>query len=222
MEWLVVLLWGGIVGLDATSFPQVMISRPLPAAALLGALIGEPLAGALIGGLVEVFSLSSLPMGAARYPESGTAAVAATGAYAVVATGVVPPLVLLAVVFALGWERVTGGSVAVLRRVNERIAAVDPEQREVGAAWVTRRHLLALGLDFGRAASLTMIGWGFALVLLAAADGDWGFRTIAAFGALAIGGAALVGSVLPLFGRWSDRGLVFLLGLVLGIGLALL
>jgi mannose PTS system EIIC component len=65
---LAIMLLGGFVALDATSFPQVMISRPLVAGALTGFVLGDPVAGALVGGLLEVFHLSVLPIGAARYP----------------------------------------------------------------------------------------------------------------------------------------------------------
>ena len=68
MSWLAVALWGGAVGLDATSFPQVMISRPIVAAAVTGLLLGEPLAGIGVGVILELFALVILPIGAARYP----------------------------------------------------------------------------------------------------------------------------------------------------------
>ena len=35
-------LLGGMLGLDVVSFPQAMISRPLVAATLAGALVGDP------------------------------------------------------------------------------------------------------------------------------------------------------------------------------------
>src|SRR5690606_8090213 len=81
MNVLPVALWGGMVGLDAASFPQVMISRPLVAATVTGLLAGRPADGLLLGVILEAFALLILPVGAARYPESGTGAVAAAGAY---------------------------------------------------------------------------------------------------------------------------------------------
>ena len=72
---------GGIVGLDATSFPQAMLSRPLVAGALAGLVFHRPLEGMLIGAVIEIFDLSNLPIGAARYPDSGTATVAGVGAF---------------------------------------------------------------------------------------------------------------------------------------------
>src|SRR5687767_15880923 len=125
MSWISLALVGGVVGLDATSFPQAMLSRPLIAATLAGWVFGRPGAGLLIGALIELFSLVILPFGAARYPESGTAAAAAAAAYAATdPTGPTEPLLLLAVVFALAWEHVAGASVIFVRRVKDRKSVV--------------------------------------------------------------------------------------------------
>ncbi len=76
------LAWGTLVGLDLVSMGQVMISRPIIAATVAGAILGEPVAGVTVGMVLELFSLEVLPVGAARYPDYGPASVAA----AVVAT----------------------------------------------------------------------------------------------------------------------------------------
>src|SRR3954469_11414467 len=65
---------GGILGLDVVGFPQAMISRPLVAATLAGGLIGDALSGLLIGAALELIALETLPFGAAKYPEWGSAA----------------------------------------------------------------------------------------------------------------------------------------------------
>src|SRR5688500_3901419 len=147
MSWVTLALVGGIVGLDATSFPQAMFSRPLIAATLAGWAFGRPGAGLLLGALVEIFSLVILPFGAARYPESGTAAAAAAAAYtATEHTGAPEPLLLLALVFALAWEQVAGASVIFTRRLNERL--VPYGTRNFSARKVAQRHLLAMAIDF--------------------------------------------------------------------------
>src|SRR5438270_8203827 len=68
-------LLGGVLGLDVVSFPQAMISRPLVASTLAGALIGEAPSGLLLGAALELIALETLPFGAARYPEWGSASV---------------------------------------------------------------------------------------------------------------------------------------------------
>ena len=104
--WLDVLplsLLAGVIGLDVVSFPQAMISRPIVAATLGGALVGAPLAGLVCGAALECVALEALPVGASRYPEWGSAsvvagAVAATGATA----GAMPLAGAFTVAVALG------------------------------------------------------------------------------------------------------------------------
>jgi PTS system mannose-specific IIC component len=69
-----IAMLGGLLGLDVVSFPQAMVSRPLVAATLSGALIGEAFSGLLIGAALELIALETLPFGAAKYPEWGSAA----------------------------------------------------------------------------------------------------------------------------------------------------
>ena len=64
---------GAVLGLDTVSFPQAMLSRPVVAATLGGALAGSPTSGLLIGAALELIALETLPFGASRYPEWGSA-----------------------------------------------------------------------------------------------------------------------------------------------------
>lgn len=80
-----VALLAGVVGLDVVSFPQAMISRPIVGATLGGAFLGAPEAGLVCGSALECLALESLPVGASRYPEWGSASVVA-GAVAAVGT----------------------------------------------------------------------------------------------------------------------------------------
>ncbi|MEX2178650.1 MAG: PTS sugar transporter subunit IIC, partial [Gemmatimonadaceae bacterium] len=68
-------LLGALLGLDTVSFPQAMLSRPIVAATLGGALMGAPMGGLIIGATLELIALETLPFGASRYPEWGSAAV---------------------------------------------------------------------------------------------------------------------------------------------------
>jgi len=155
-SWLVVALLGGLVGLDTSSFPQAMISRPLVAGTLTGAVFGRPLEGLVVGFVMEAFSILVLPIGAARYPESGTAAVAATSAYLAVApTGPDAGVLALVIAFGLGWEWLGGETIVLLRRGNGQILL-----REGGVAGteLERRHLMAMTLDFVRGAVVATTG----------------------------------------------------------------
>lgn len=81
-----VALLAGVVGLDVVSFPQAMISRPIVGATLGGAFLGAPEAGLVCGTALECLALESLPVGASRYPEWGSASVVAGAVAAVGAT----------------------------------------------------------------------------------------------------------------------------------------
>ncbi|MBI4544905.1 MAG: PTS sugar transporter subunit IIC [Gemmatimonadetes bacterium] len=218
MSWLAVALLGGVVGLDATSFPQIMISRPLVAASLTGLLLGHPGIGVAVGVLLEASALLILPVGAARYPEAGTAAIAATAAHIQSGAAVPDPVLLLfAVLVGLGWERLAGLAVHQVRRLNERVVgnvldhtpAAAPRQLE-------RRHLLAMGLDLLRGAAVTLAGAAVGVALLRHLSGLWELEGSWAVGTLAVTGTAMLAATLPLFGGWGERRIAVLLGLLCG------
>ena len=219
MSWFALALLGGVVGLDATSFPQAMWSRPLVAGTAAGLLLGRPASGLIIGALVEVFSLLILPFGAARYPESGTAAAAAAAAYCAVEPAALDArLILLAVVFALAWEHIAGVSVIFVRRLNARLVA-PPGGAGLTPAGITRRHLLAISIDFMRGAWAVLVGSALGMMLLRA------LATVPPAGgqlpaaALGIALAVMLGAALTLFGglrrRWLSLGLGLLCGWVM-------
>lgn len=216
MNWIVLGLIGGAVGLDATAFPQAMWSRPLVAGTAAGLVFGRPASGLLVGAILETFALLILPFGAARYPESGTAAAAAAAAYcAVEPAGADYRLLLLAVVFALTWEHIAGASVIFVRRLNERLVATPPDHG-FSDRQVTQRHLLALAIEFLRGAWAVLVGSLLGILLLRV------FAALPATGARFSGGlllvamAAMLGVALSLFGGLRQRWLSFGLGLLCG------
>ena len=170
--WAGWLLLGVAAGLDGASFGQFMISRPVVAATLAGAWGGAPQAGALVGLLLEAFHLRVLPIGAARYPESGPAAVVAGAAIALWPPGL--PALVAAVLVGLAWEAVGGWSVHRFRLANIRRASF-PAADRLPPERVERAHRACLRVDAMRAATLTLAG--LALVALAAAVGlpRWGW-----------------------------------------------
>ncbi len=213
--WLVVGFFGGLVGLDATSFPQAMISRPLVAGTLTGALFGRPLDGMVVGFVMEAYSLITLPIGAARYPESGTAAVAAVSAYmSVVPPGIVPGYLLMAIAFGLAWEWVAGETVVLQRRNNGhmliREGALSPEPLQ-------RAHVAAMTMDFLRggvvAATGGLIGHGLLRLLM----GQWGLADGLTLGLMTVLVATMVGTTIPLFGGARARRVSWAVGLGMGV-----
>jgi mannose/fructose/N-acetylgalactosamine-specific phosphotransferase system component IIC len=218
MNWLAIALFGGFAGLDTTSFPQVMISRPLVTGALTGVLFGRPAEGLALGFIVEAFALIVLPVGAARYPESGTATVAATSAYMAATTaGLAPGALALSVAFALGWEWVAGVTVVLHRRGNGRIllgpAGVPARQLE-------RKHLAAMTTDFLRGAAITLggalLGYGLLMALLPL----WELGSELTLAVLAVLVATMIGTAVPLFGGLRARRIALAAGLCVGFLLA--
>ena len=84
--WLAIalLLWGSVVALDLITVPQGLLSRPLVAATVAGAMAGDVVAGMMAGAVLELYNLEVLPIGAARYPDYGPGAVAAGAAAALI------------------------------------------------------------------------------------------------------------------------------------------
>lgn len=194
---LLLSLLGGLLALDATSVGQLMLGRPLIAAGLAGMIAGNPAAGIVVGVLMEAIHLAVLPVGAARYPEAGPAAVAAAGAYA--GAHVSQQVALLAsVVFMLAWGWVGGRSVEWLRRWNVRMAV--PAEGPVDLGTVERLHLRATALDFVRG-TLVTLGGLLVLGTLLETLGWIPFREPWTRPALALSAAAALASSLRLFGR---------------------
>ena len=77
LDLLLIALVGGLVGADSVSWVQAMISRPIVAGTLGGALAGSPTAGFTVGAFLELLSFRHPPYGAARYPDVATASVSA-------------------------------------------------------------------------------------------------------------------------------------------------
>jgi mannose/fructose/N-acetylgalactosamine-specific phosphotransferase system component IIC len=216
MTWGLIGLLGGAVGLDATSFPQVMISRPIVAGALAGLLLRAPVEGALIGAFLEIFNLAILPIGAARYPEAGTAAVAATAAFTAAPPGTSQSAALvLAIAFALAWERVSGASVILFRRSVERLLFKDGTEPD-NPTHLERRHLTAIGIDGLRGAVLSLSGAFLATMLLHVSAPFWQIPAVTTRGVLAIAGAAVLAGTLTVFGGWTLQRRLFLLGALCG------
>lgn len=166
--FILLLLLGGWVAVDGTGFGQFMFSRPLVAATLAGWIGGDPMAGVEVGVVLEAFHLSVLPVGAARYPESGPPAVVAGAIYA--AEGATPGALLTALVFALGWEWVAGATIRSMRFVNVRIVGVHTSPSTDS---LQRRHLTAVALDFVRGMLLAGVGLVVLIAILEIAREGW-------------------------------------------------
>jgi mannose/fructose/N-acetylgalactosamine-specific phosphotransferase system component IIC len=214
MSWGVAWVVGGVLGLDGTSFPQAMLSRPIAAGAIAGWIAGDPAQGVLIGAVLEAFYLAILPIGAARYPEAGTATAAATFAWAWAQPADATLGLLLIIAFALAWERITGGSVTLQRHLNHAILGARGGAGT--AAGVEARHLLAMVADFARGGTVTLAGalagvlWLRVIEPLSVLDGA------TAMGVVIAAAAGTAAAAMRVFGGLSARWRYFLAGLVVG------
>ncbi|HVE80085.1 MAG TPA: PTS sugar transporter subunit IIC [Gemmatimonadaceae bacterium] len=156
VDFLPLALLGAVLGLDVVAFPQAMTSRPLVAATLGGALAGNAGSGLVAGAALELIALETLPFGASRYPEWGSAAVVGGALFATHADIPAPALVtaVLAAI-ATGW--VGGWTMIALRRLNAAWARRRREGLERGS-WRTVAGLQLFGLtaDLVRGGLLTL------------------------------------------------------------------
>lgn len=162
-NWPWLVLWGTVVGLDLIAVPQVMIARPLVAGVVAGWIVGDIMAGATVGMVLELFALEVLPFGAARYPDYGLGAVAgatvAAGAPTVLGLGIAVGVgLLVAVLGDLGIQAVRRRNTADLARHRAQVDAGEPRA-------IVALHLRSLARETGRAVALTGIGLASAFLV---------------------------------------------------------
>jgi mannose/fructose/N-acetylgalactosamine-specific phosphotransferase system component IIC len=174
-ELLPISLLGGLLGLDVVCFPQMMVSRPIVAATVAGAFVGDATTGVLVGGTLELIALATLPFGASRYPEWGSSAVVGGAIAAALQTGRVGALTI-GVLAALATAWVSGWSLVKLRQWNAWLARRKRPALEAGArGTVIGLQLAGLTGDVVRAALLTAIAYGLLFPVANATVGVWSF-----------------------------------------------
>ena len=168
-----IALLGGILGLDVVSFPQAMISRPLVAATLGGALIGHPSSGLLLGAALELIALETLPFGASRYPEWGSASVVGGAIFASHPSHPAGAMTL-ATLSALATTWIGGWTMVKLRQRNAVWAGHRRDALEAGARGsVVSLQLMGMTADFLRGALLSAIAYALLAPLSAACIALW-------------------------------------------------
>jgi PTS system mannose-specific IIC component len=198
--WLLLVLWGTLVGLDLVSVPQALLARPLVAGTVTGLLLGDIEAGLRVGVLLELFALDVLPVGASWYPDYGPATVGAT-AYAAAMPGWEASLgIACAIGLAVGLAG--GASLQWLRHRVVRDLNAHTEALAAGRSDAIRAlQYRSLARDALRSAGLTLLALG-----LAAASARWlslDVRTENTLTLVAIGCglAAVIGGALRSAGR---------------------
>lgn len=218
IDVLPIAILGGILGLDVVSFPQAMISRPLVAATLAGGLIGDAMSGMLVGAALELIALETLPFGAAKYPEWGSAATVGGALFAGHPThpaGSMTMAVIAAI--ATGW--IGAWTMYQLRKLNASAANRHRTGLEAGArGTVIGLQLSGLSLDLLRGMLLTGLAYAALRPLMEMVIQVWDMEGMVSR-SLVVGVAASVamGAAWKLFhsvpwARWT-----FMAGLVIGI-----
>ena len=174
LQALPIAMLGAVLGLDVVSFPQAMISRPIVAATLAGAFIGHPPAGLLIGVVLELIALDTLPFGASRYPEWGSAAVVGGALFAAQPPGM-PGALPASLLAALLTASISGWSMVVLRRFIATRLERTRDSIETGSRdALLSLHLSGMTMDLLRAALVTTLGMMVFSPLVRAIVAIWG------------------------------------------------
>lgn len=206
-------LLGGILALDGTSFGQFMVSRPLVGATLAGWILGDPVLGLTMGGILELLHLPVIPVGGARFPEVGPAAVVAV---ATAHAGGAGGGLALGCLMALAWGQLGGASIVLLRRANGRLAP-DPYESPVSPARAEWGHVAALTLDLARGTAVTSVGIVVGVHAVAPAGAFWPLGPRGTLALLLVGAALPSGALLRSFGGARRRGWLFGIGVVAGL-----
>ena len=174
-ELLPLSLLGAVIGLDVVCFPQMMFSRPLVAATVAGAFVGDATRGLVVGVVLELIAIATLPFGASRYPEWGSAAVVG-GAIAGSFSGEHAGMVTVGVLAALATAWVSGWTLVKLRQWNAYLARRRRPALDAGARGaVIGLQLAGLTSDMIRAALLTAVGYAVCAPLAQRIVAAWSF-----------------------------------------------
>lgn len=160
-------LLGGLLSLDVLVAFQFMLSRPLVAATLTGAALGEPGAGLCLGSVMELIWAGALPVGSVVPPDFCVASVFAAAAAVTMRHGD-PRLgweacVAWALLWSLPLASFAGRADIWQRRWHSRLARAAEAGLDAGDEGALGRAVLkSAGMSFLKGALIT----GLALALL--------------------------------------------------------
>ena len=220
LDVLPLALLGGVLGLDVVSFPQAMISRPLAAATITGAFVGDSLSGLLIGAALELIALETLPFGASRYPEWGSAAVVGGAIFASHPTHAAGSMTL-AVLCALATAWIGGWTMVKLRQQNARWATARRAAIDAGARGsVIGLQLLGLSADLLRGIVLTGVVLAVTRPFVDAALGAWSVDAqLSRAVVVTIAASVMAGAAWKIFHSTAGARWFFLGGLAIGLAI---
>jgi len=196
LEALPIALLGALLGLDVVSFPQAMISRPIVASTAAGSFIGNPPAGLLIGVVLEMIALDTLPFGASRYPEWGSAGVVGGAIFASQPesmSGALPAAMLAALLTA----SISGWSMVVLRRaIASRLERTRDALEDGSRNALFSLHLTGMTLDLLRGFLVTIVAMVIFAPLVKAIVAVWGTDSATSNAVVVVIAAVVAGGAL--------------------------
>jgi PTS system mannose-specific IIC component len=196
LDALPLALLGALLGLDVVSFPQAMISRPIVAATVAGAFIGEPERGLLIGVVLELIALDTLPFGASRYPEWGSAGVVGGALFAAQPPGMYGALPA-AMLAALLTASISGWSMVVLRRsIGDKLTKCRDQIEDGSRQALMSLHLTGMSLDLLRGATVTLAAMLIFSPLVQAIVVIWGTAPAMSRAVVVVAAAIVAGGAL--------------------------
>ncbi|HTK55194.1 MAG TPA: PTS sugar transporter subunit IIC [Gemmatimonadales bacterium] len=210
--WIGLLLTGTIAGLDLVSGPQVLLARPIVVGTLSGLLLGDVTTGILVGGVLELFALEVLPVGATRYPDHGPGTVGAVWLTVQAGTASAGFGVLHALLIA----ELGGVTLIILRRLNGRAlasatAALDRGDPQAAAAL----QIGGAARDAMRSLLLTLLALGAARLVLPLVLAAERANTVLAVVVVTAGFAGAAAGAFRTAGR-SRRTIVLVAALIIG------
>ena len=221
-QLLTIVLLGAIIGLDVVSFPQAMISRPIVAATISGIVLGQPAGGLLVGATLELIALETLPVGASRYPEWGSASVVGGALFALRPSPSAGALTM-AVLAGIATAWIGGWTMYVIRRFNGAIARRWIPTLGLGSGpAVIAIQTAGIAADFARGGLLTLVAMLSLEPVARAVTPIWSLDTRLSHAIVAAAAAAVAGGATwKLFHNTPGARWFFAGGLVLGLFLLL-
>lgn len=141
---------GGIIGLDRTAVGQCMISQPIVVGPLTGWILGDPIAGIVIGAVLELIWVLDMPVGTFVPADATISTVSATAIAALGNTGGAPlPLIGFSILLTVAMAPATMKADDIIRHWNSRLAdaVMTGPGTDSGRALV-RAHLFGLLVFF--------------------------------------------------------------------------
>jgi len=145
-----VALAGGVIGLDRTAAGQFMISQPIVAGPLTGWMLGDPIAGFVVGAALELIWVLDLPVGTFVPADATIVAVSAAAIAALGAPGGASvPAIGFSILLTTAMVPVTMRADGLIRKWNSGLAdkAVAGQGDNAGKALV-RAQAAGLALFF--------------------------------------------------------------------------